>query len=316
MNTSIKRKCFTIMPFTVRDPDLPRYYNDSNHWNEVYSGLIAPAVKEAGFVCERDDDSTSRPLTENIWRKIEDADVILCDLSAHNPNVYLELGWALRADKRFVLIKDDITAFNFYLNQFYTYTYSHRLQPSALRQSTNELAAVLKSTLADDKRQYSMFKNLTIQLQAVETASKENVEVALLKVKEFISEVCSSAGLDGQRQQPWAQQELFFPDITTQAQLGKMLPGTTWRKRNNVEHIVFEDGNVFYNNHAGHPNWRKNKYQLGDSLGEMTLVWGVDGLVSQCQFNQQLNEFVEVANSTDYRWSIIATEPHTPSWGI
>ena len=46
---------------------------------------------------------------------------MLCDLSAHNPNLYLELGWALRADKRFVLIKDDLTDFKFDLNQFYTY---------------------------------------------------------------------------------------------------------------------------------------------------------------------------------------------------
>ena len=90
-----EKKCFTIMPFTVRDADLSRYY-DAKHWDEVYHGLLVPAVKEAGFVCERDDeDSSPRLITESIWRKVEEADVILCDLSAHNPNVHLELGWAL-----------------------------------------------------------------------------------------------------------------------------------------------------------------------------------------------------------------------------
>lgn len=303
------------MPFTVRDPDLARYYNDTNHWNEVYRGLIVPAVKEAGLLCERDDeDASSRLITENIWRKIEDADVILCDLSSHNANVHLELGWALRADKRFVLIKDDVTTFNFDLNQFFTYTYSHRLQPSAVRQSINELAEVIKSTLADDHRQYSMVKKLAIQLRATEAVSNGNVEVSLLK--ELISEVRASAGSTRNLSQSWSQPKFFFPEITTQSQLRTLLSGTTWRKRNNVEHIVFQDGDIFYNNHAGHPNWRKNNYRLGDRLGTMTLVWSVDGLFTECQFNEQFNEFVEIANPTECRWSIIATEPYTPPWGV
>ena len=35
------------MPFTVREEDLPRYRNDLNHWDEVYTGLILPAVEAA-----------------------------------------------------------------------------------------------------------------------------------------------------------------------------------------------------------------------------------------------------------------------------
>ena len=40
------QECFVIMPFTVRDLDSTRY-PDSNHWSEVYEGLVRPAV-EAG----------------------------------------------------------------------------------------------------------------------------------------------------------------------------------------------------------------------------------------------------------------------------
>lgn len=315
MDTPPDKKCFTIMPFTVRDADLPRYYNDDNHWNEVYRGLIIPAVKEAGLQCERDDeDDSSRLITENIWRKIEEADVILCDLSAHNPNVYLELGWALRADKRFVLIKDDVTQFNFDLNRFYTYEYSHRLQPSSVRHATKDLAGVIKTTLFDENRQYSMTKKLAIQSQAIKAISEGNVEVSLLK--ELISEVRSSVGSQRAPSNVWNPPKFFFSEISTQAELGKMLLGTTWRKRNNVEHVIFQDEKTFFSNHAGYPHWRENQYKLGDRLGTMTLVWSVDGLAAPCQFNHQFNEFVEKANPVECRWSIIATEPHTPEWGI
>jgi len=198
------------MPFTVRDADLPRYYNDANHWNEVYTGIIAPAVKEAGLVSARDDeDATTRLITENIWRKIEEADVVLCDLSAHNPNVYLELGWALRADKRFVLVKDDVTQFNFDLNQFYTYQYSHRLQPSLVRRCISELADVLKATLADEKRGYSMVTKLSLQLGALQAVSEGNVEVGLLK--ELLSEVRSSVVNRRSAGQLWSQPRFFSP---------------------------------------------------------------------------------------------------------
>ena len=109
-----KRKhCFVVMPFALKDVDKPRY-DDPNHWAEVYEGLIAPALQKAQVSYERDDkDLGARLIVESLLNKIEQADIILCDLSSHNPNVFLELGWALRADKPYVLIKDDLTDFTF-----------------------------------------------------------------------------------------------------------------------------------------------------------------------------------------------------------
>lgn len=41
-----------------------------------------------------------------LLRTIYDADIVLCDVSSHSPNVFLELGWAVGADKPFVVIRD------------------------------------------------------------------------------------------------------------------------------------------------------------------------------------------------------------------
>jgi hypothetical protein len=315
MTDDKKNRCFTIMPFTVREQDLQRYYNDKNHWNEVYRGLIVPAVLKAGLMCERDDeDSASRLITENIWQKIEKADVILCDLSAHNPNVYLELGWTLRADKRFVLIKDDITQFNFDLNQFFTYEYSHHLQPSALETTIKDLADVISATLSDNNRKYSMVSKLSIQLQVQRAVDDGNIEVSLLK--ELLSEVRSSRTQQSYRSQFSRSPKFSFSQIKSRSDLSKLLIGSTWRKKNDLEHIIFVDDTTFYNNHAGHPTWRKNSYSLEEQLGTMTIVWSVDGAISDCAFNDQFNEFIELADTNNGIWSIIATEPHTPAWGI
>ena len=139
--------CFAIMPFTVRETDLPKYHNDPDHWREVYQGLIVPAITQSGLRAQRDDDDYStRLVAEGVWSKIEQADLVLRDMSSHNPNVHLELGWAMRADKKIVLVKDEVTSFNFDLNQYYTYEYSSRLQPTAVQNSVNELSKVIRAT--------------------------------------------------------------------------------------------------------------------------------------------------------------------------
>jgi hypothetical protein len=183
-----------------------------------------------------------------------------------------------------------------------------------VKRAVEGLADVIRKTLLDEKRHYSMVNKLSIQLQAMKAASDGKPEASLLQ--ELISEARSSFGLHRVAPQPWDSPRYFFSNIKNQSDLGKMLIGTTWRKRNNVEHIIFSDESTFYNNHAGHPKWKKNEYALGKSLGSMTLIWSSDGFQAQCKFNEQFNEFVELANPNECLWTIIASEPHTSSWAI
>ncbi len=315
--TEIKpKKCFVIMPFSLRDSDLQKYSNDKQHWSEVYKGLIKPAIEKAGLRAERDDDDdSSRLIAENIWRKIEEADVILCDLSSYNPNVHLELGWSLRANKKFVLVKDDLTSFNFDLNQFYTFEYSHRLQPSFIRQGIDGLSNVLMSTINDSENRYSIVNRLSIQQQATKEAGEGNIEVSLLK--EILSKIQYS-GNKGYSITGMTEQKInvVTPKINDREDLIKALTGSTWRKNNNLEHIIFKNDSVFYNNHAGHPSWRENSYRLLGNIDEMELVWSIDGLKALCRFRNNYTEFVELANPEECLWRLISLEPFTPSWGI
>jgi len=198
-------RCFVIMPFTVRDR---KQYVDLNHWNEVYAGLIRPAVQTSGMSCDRDDeDRGGRLITEQIFEKIERADLVLCDLSGHNPNVALELGWALRADKPFVLIKDEKTTFFFDLNQYYTFEYSSSLQPSSLRTETDQLASVICSTVEDKVRRYSLVRRLSVSALAIRELNDK--EDPLLTMIADVQQRVRQLGLPGRlaelesEQFPW-----------------------------------------------------------------------------------------------------------------
>jgi hypothetical protein len=77
-----KPHVFVAMPFTPEFEDV------------YYYGIERP-VKDAGYLCERIDlTSFSGDVVNQIKQRIDTAALVIADLSAANPNVYLEVGYA------------------------------------------------------------------------------------------------------------------------------------------------------------------------------------------------------------------------------
>ena len=90
--TGQEKTCFVLMPFA----------GESRDWYQV---AIRPAVEGAGFRCKRADEILGTgSITEEIFRNIFNADVLLVDLSGKNANVFYELGVAHAIGKPVVLI--------------------------------------------------------------------------------------------------------------------------------------------------------------------------------------------------------------------
>jgi hypothetical protein len=303
--------CFTIMPFSVREQDLAKYHSDSNHWLEVYDGLIEPAISKAGLRVQRDDnDYSTRLVVQNIWAKIESADLVLCDLSSHNPNVHLELGWALRANKKLVLIKDELTSSSFDLNQYYTLEYSSKLQPRTLQQTVEKLTSVILATLADTVEKYSMIEKLSLR-HATEVASKGSLEIRLLE--EVLAEV--QALRVNRMRWPDARQGSLAPRLSSD-QVGRLpegLVGSTWRKEMGLEEILFISADKFAYSSVGTREWRENSVRFDPITGLFDLAWSHDGFVSHCRFDSNFQRFLEQDNTT---WYLVANKPYVhPSFG-
>ena len=80
------KKCFIIMPISDQDG------YEKGHFNRVYKHIVQPACEKAGFVPIRaDDENKTNYIVIDIIKKIIEADIVLCDLSAKNPNVLYEL---------------------------------------------------------------------------------------------------------------------------------------------------------------------------------------------------------------------------------
>jgi nucleoside 2-deoxyribosyltransferase len=72
----------------------------------VYVKVAKPVLESYGFDCTRADELTlSGIIMEQVLEEIEKSDLILCDLTYENPNVFYELGMAHLLKKNTIMIK-------------------------------------------------------------------------------------------------------------------------------------------------------------------------------------------------------------------
>ena len=92
--------CFVIMPFSERDDA-----HEPGFFDEVLEHLLTPAAKAAGFRVTTAKRQGSDLIQSTIVDALLDADLVLCDLTEHNPNVLFELGLRIREEKPVTLVK-------------------------------------------------------------------------------------------------------------------------------------------------------------------------------------------------------------------
>src|SRR5262249_33834613 len=91
---------FVVMPFGEKTDRYAKGF-----FEEVLRNLITPAAVEAGFKVETAKKEGSDVIQSTIVNDLLAADIVIADLSDHNPNVLFELGMRMAFDKPVALIK-------------------------------------------------------------------------------------------------------------------------------------------------------------------------------------------------------------------
>ncbi len=92
--------CFVIMPFKEREPN-----RQSGFFSEVLRTLIVPAGRQAGFIVKTANRQGSDVIHATIVNDLLSADLVVADLTEHNPNVLFELGMRMANDMPIALIR-------------------------------------------------------------------------------------------------------------------------------------------------------------------------------------------------------------------
>jgi hypothetical protein len=133
------RTAFVIMPFTERG-ETPR---SKGFFSEVLKSIVVPAGNKEGFSVETAQQKGSDIIHTTIINRLLEADLVIADLTDHNPNVLFELGIRLAAEKPVALIRAEGTARIFDVDIIRVADYSPNLWASTVKDDVERIADIM-----------------------------------------------------------------------------------------------------------------------------------------------------------------------------
>lgn len=82
------KKCFIVCPIGEEGTDI------CTNSDQLLKYILQPVCKECDFECIRVDElNDSDSITDTIIKYLTESDLVIADLSTHNPNAFFELGY-------------------------------------------------------------------------------------------------------------------------------------------------------------------------------------------------------------------------------
>ena len=132
--------CFVAMPFSEKTDEYA-----TGFFAEVYASLFVPAIEAAGFEPRTARRQGSDVIHATIVNDLVDADLVLVDLTEHNPNVLFELGIRIAEQRPTVLVKASGTNPIFDVDHLLRVeSYNPNVWPSTVESDLPKLTAHIK----------------------------------------------------------------------------------------------------------------------------------------------------------------------------
>lgn len=145
------KRCFVIMPFSEREET-----RNLGFFTEVFESLIKPAADAAGFDVQTARREGSDVIQSTIINEIIDADLVVADLTDHNPNVLFELGLRMAHEKPVAIIKSNDTGRIFDVdNLLRVFEYDATLWSTSVKRDIPRLEAHVRATWDNRESQRS-----------------------------------------------------------------------------------------------------------------------------------------------------------------
>ncbi len=177
---------------------------DERHWLDVKE-ILFKSVTDASMVPQLvSDDIEIGIIQKRIVQNLYDNPVVVCDVSAKNPNVMLELGMRLAFDKPVIVVKDDKTNYSFDSSPIEHVTYPRDLRYQSILSFQATLREKILAML-NGKNENSFLKSFG----TFKTSKLEHVEGTPLDVVLDELRVIKSA-LRRQDQDPSSFSELWL----------------------------------------------------------------------------------------------------------
>lgn len=158
-NSKTKGSCFIIMPITTPKRFVERYKDDAEHFAHVLEHLFIPALLNAGFEPVPPKTIGSDLIQAEIIKQLSLCELVLCDMSILNPNVFFEFGIRTSLNKPVALVVDDKTEnipFDTSIINFHRYGSS--LDAWSIESEINKLEEHIKNAYKKTKDHNALWK--------------------------------------------------------------------------------------------------------------------------------------------------------------
>jgi hypothetical protein len=165
--TEKKKTCFIIMPITTPESLQDRYRDGSDHFRHVLECLLIPSVEAAGYKAIPPKAQGSDLIHAEIIANLEKSDMVLCDMSSLNPNVFFEFGIRTSLNKPVCVVKDEYTkTVPFDTGILNHQEYKGSLEPWELAEEIKKLAEHLRIAEERSKGENSLWKFFGFRAEA------------------------------------------------------------------------------------------------------------------------------------------------------
>lgn len=147
------------MPITTPGNLISKYRDDKDHFKHVLECLFIPAIEKCGMKPIPPVSSGDDLIQASIINNIESADLVLCDISSYNPNVFFELGCRTALNKPVCYVMDNKTdKIPFDTGIINHYEYDSGLAAWSLKNEIAKLEKHIKDIIKRTDGQNSLWK--------------------------------------------------------------------------------------------------------------------------------------------------------------
>jgi hypothetical protein len=172
-----QKTCFVIMPISTHDRLAADYYNnDKNHFKTIFCKFIKPALEKLDYEVIPPDVEGTQHIKGEIIKNLYNADLVLCDMSGLNPNVFFEFGIRTSFNKPVCCIADSktINEIPFDVGDLKCHEYNPRPDWDRDEELT-KLEAHIKATVKNNPKENQLWKMLSIGAVATQPAEMASV---------------------------------------------------------------------------------------------------------------------------------------------
>ena len=181
-NGVFMKRCFVVSPIGDAGTDIRK------NADQLYQHIIKPVCEKCGFAAQRVDEfNTSGSITQEILDALNDYELVIADLTGHNPNVFFEIGYRSKSQKPIIHLKrkDEIIPFDVSTIRTFEYDLTDLDMVTATK---DRLEQVIKNFKYDEvkepKKSSNSFENNMIVASLNDIQYKIDVLTEEIKKKE------------------------------------------------------------------------------------------------------------------------------------